>query len=57
MHTIKTTILADATGQITGYGLTIEAQAEGDQAEISAIIASSLVSTLTRRERRVRRSR
>lgn len=42
MHTIKTTILADATGQITGYGLTIEAQAEGDQAEISAIIASSL---------------
>ena len=42
MHTIKTTILADATGQITGYGLTIEAQAEGDQAEIGAIIASSL---------------
>jgi hypothetical protein len=42
MHTVKTSIITDCAGQITGYGLTIEAATSGDPEEIQAAIAASL---------------
>lgn len=42
MHTVKTTIVTDASGAITGYGLAIEAETSGDAAEIAAAIDISL---------------
>lgn len=42
MHTVKTTIAADALGAITGYDLSIEAGASGDPEELAACIVASL---------------
>jgi len=42
LHTIKTSIITDRAGQITGYGITIEAETNGDPEEIQAAIAASL---------------
>jgi hypothetical protein len=42
VHTVKTSIITDRAGQITGYGITIEAENTGDPDEIQAAIAASL---------------
>jgi hypothetical protein len=41
VHTVKTSIITDRVGQITGYGITVEAETTGDPDEIQASIASS----------------
>jgi hypothetical protein len=42
MHTVKTTIVTSATGEITGYGFCVEAEHTGEPAEIAACITASL---------------
>lgn len=42
MHSIRTTVVTDSEGAITGYGLSIEAQVVGEPAEIAAAFAASL---------------
>src|SRR5690242_17159362 len=42
MHTVKTTIVTNATGEITGYGFCIEAEHTGSEEEISGAILASL---------------
>jgi hypothetical protein len=42
MHAVKTSIVTDHAGQITGYGITVEAETNGDPEEIQAAITASL---------------
>jgi hypothetical protein len=41
-HVIKTTIVTDSNGSITGYGFAVEAETEGDAQEIQAVLCASL---------------
>ncbi|MDQ2995529.1 MAG: hypothetical protein M3R61_00515 [Chloroflexota bacterium] len=41
-HTVKTTVITSATGQISGYGFCIEAENNGAPEEIAACIIASL---------------
>jgi hypothetical protein len=41
-HTVKTTIVTTASGEISGYRFCVEAQHNGDPAEIAACITASL---------------
>jgi len=42
MHTVKTTIVTSATGEISGYGFCVEAEHNGEPSEIAACITASL---------------
>ena len=42
MHTVKTTIVTSATGEISGYGFCVEAEHNGEPTEIAACITASL---------------
>ena len=42
MHTVRTSIVTERDGQITGYGFSIEAETGGETAEILATVEASL---------------